>query len=158
MSEALQRHMMEKITPEKVARMEQRVGIPAKHRLAPFNRVAHEDTIRHFANGLGDDNPLFCEPDYAAKTKWGGVVAPICYLNTMGEADPSAPKWTPDQASAMSGGDPLKGIHAFYSGATWEWYRPIRPGRRIFTRGALAGVIEKDSKFADRSVLLPSGR
>jgi acyl dehydratase len=158
MNDALQRHMMEKITPEKVERLRKRVGIPGKHRLAPFNRVSHMDTIRHFAHGLGDDNPLFCDPAYAAKTRWGGIVAPICYLNTMGEADPTMEPWTPDQAAAMGGGDPLKGIHAFYSGTTWEWYRPIRPGRRMFARGALAGVIEKDSEFANTSVLVPSGR
>jgi acyl dehydratase len=158
MSDALQRHMMAKITSEKVERVAQRIGIPTKHRLDPFNRIAHTDTIRHFTNGLGDDNPLHCEPSYAAKTRWGGVVAPICYLNTMGEADPTVKPWTPEQAAAMAGGDPLKGIHAFYSGTTWEWYRPIRPGRRMFARGSLAGVIQKSSQFANTSVLMPSGR
>jgi acyl dehydratase len=158
MDEALQHHMKERITPEKVARMRQRIGIPGKHRLAPFNRVVHEDTIRHYTNGLGDDNPLFCDPAYAAQSRWGGVVAPVCYLNTMGEGDPQTPPWTAEQKEAMGGGDPLRGIHAFYSGTTWEWYRPIRPGRRMFTRSALAGVVEKESAFADRSLLLFSGR
>ncbi|MBV9995373.1 MAG: MaoC family dehydratase N-terminal domain-containing protein [Caulobacteraceae bacterium] len=159
MSEALERHMMEKFTPEKLARMRRRIGIPARPTtVEPFNRVSSEDTIRHYVNGGGDDNPLFCDPEQAKTTRWGGVIAPITYLNTMGEKDPDTPAWTPEQAEAMGGGDPLRGIHAFMSGATWECYRPIRPNRRMLSRHALVGVIEKQSAFADRSVLLPSGR
>ena len=29
--------------------------------------------IRHYAHGIGDDNPLWCDPDYAAGTRWGGT-------------------------------------------------------------------------------------
>jgi acyl dehydratase len=158
MSDALQHHMMEKFTPEKLARMRARIGVPQKHRVAPFNTVASADTIRHWAHGLGDDNPLFCDTAYAANTRWGDVIAPLNYLNTMGEPDPTSPTWTPEQKVAMSGGDPLRGIHAFYSGTTWEWYRPVRPGRRVSMRAALAGVIEKKSEFANMSVQLPMGR
>lgn len=157
MSEALKQHMMEKFTPGKLGRVRARIGIPQKLRVAPFNRVAHEDTIRHYSQGLGDDNPLFCDPDHAAASPWGGVIAPLGYLQTMGEPDPTAPAWTAEQKAAMSGGDPLRGIHSFYSGTSWEAYRPLRPGRRLHLRKALAGVIEKQSEFANRSVHLPSG-
>jgi len=158
MTDALRQHMLEKFTPEKLARLRERVGIAQKQRVAPFNVVASEDTIRHYAHGLGDDNPLFCDPEYAAASPWGGVIAPLNYLHTMGEPDPTAPAWTAEEKAAMSGGDPLRGIHAFYSGTTWEAYRPLRPGRRVFMRKALAGVIEKQSEFANRSVLIPAGQ
>src|SRR5712675_3025944 len=29
-----------------------------------------------FRSGIGDDNPLWCDPQYAKKTKYGDVVAP----------------------------------------------------------------------------------
>jgi hypothetical protein len=37
-------------------------------------------TIRHYAHGIGDDNPLWCDPEYAAKTKYGSIVALPSFL------------------------------------------------------------------------------
>ena len=37
--------------------------------LEPWCYEATRDNIRHYAHGIGDDNPLWCDPDYAAKTK-----------------------------------------------------------------------------------------
>lgn len=156
-NEALREHMKARITPEKVDKARQRIGIPGKHRHIPFNLEAHPDTIRHYVNGCGDDNPLFCDAEYAGSSRWQGITAPLHYLSTMGERPPETPDWTQEQRAAMSGGDPLRGIHAFYSGMTWEWYRPIRPARRVYSQSALTGVIEKQSSFADLSLLLPSG-
>jgi len=45
-------------------------------------RHGHGDAIRHFAMGLGDDNPLWHDRDYAASTKWGGLIAPPTFLCT----------------------------------------------------------------------------
>jgi acyl dehydratase len=36
--------------------------------------------IRHFADGLGDTNPLWTDEEYAKRTKWGGIIAPPCFL------------------------------------------------------------------------------
>jgi hypothetical protein len=157
--DALREHMLAEITPEKVARMRARIGIRRKPRRSgpPFNTVITEDTIRHWVNGLGDDNPLFCDPAYAARTRWGEVVAPLHYLNTMGEPDPDTPALTPAAREALSGGDPLRGIHAFYSGTAWEWWNPLRPGRRVYTQNGFVGIQEKRSDFANRSVFVHHG-
>ena len=39
----------------------------------PWCYEATRDNIRHYAHGIGDDNPLWCVPEYAAKTKFGDV-------------------------------------------------------------------------------------
>src|SRR5438093_7103861 len=49
-------------------------------RLEQWNNEATRDTIRHYAWGIGDDNPLYCDPDYAARTRWGTIVAPPTFL------------------------------------------------------------------------------
>ena len=41
--------------------------------LEPWCYEATRDNIRHYAHGIGDDNPLWCDPEYAAKTKFGDV-------------------------------------------------------------------------------------
>ncbi len=45
-------------------------------RIMQHNREATLDTIRNYAHGIGDDNPLWCDEEYAAKSVHGGVVGP----------------------------------------------------------------------------------
>jgi len=53
-------------------------ALAAAHR--PANRRhgrafgVHEptrDAIRHYAHGIGDDNPLWCDPSYARQSRYG---------------------------------------------------------------------------------------
>ena len=49
-------------------------------------------------------------------------------------------------------GDPLGGVHAFYSGSFREWWNPLRPATRVARRNALVGVHDKMGEFAGRAV------
>ena len=64
-----------------------------------------------------------------------------------------------DEVTALEGdtkllmkGDPLGGVHAFYSGSFREWWNPLRPGVRVTRRNALVGVHDKVGDFAGRAV------
>src|ERR1700685_4736489 len=46
----------------------------------PFNREATLDTIRHYALGIGDDNPLWCDEQYGAASAYGSVISPPNWL------------------------------------------------------------------------------
>ena len=65
-----------RITDEGIARLRRRIGVPEPHPLPPHYRRPGIDAFRHVANCYGDDNPLWCEPDYGASTRWGSVIAP----------------------------------------------------------------------------------
>ena len=52
---------------------EARAMIGKIFRIEQWNYEASRDVIRHYAWGIGDDNPLFCDPDYAAAS--GGVAS-----------------------------------------------------------------------------------
>src|SRR5580765_5147238 len=66
------------ITHEMLERARARIG---ERRFAPgWNSVVTADTIRHFALGLGDDNPLYWDDDYAEQSPRQGLTAPACYL------------------------------------------------------------------------------
>ena len=58
-----------------------------------------------------------------------------------------APQWRD-----LMRGDPLRGVHAFYAASAREWWRPLRPGKRVRRRNALVGVFDKASEFAGRAV------
>jgi acyl dehydratase len=109
--------------------------------------TATPENIRNFAHGYGDDNPLFSDPGYAAQSRWGGLVAPqimAAVLNSPLRGD-KVPR-------ELRGGS-YRGIHAFVSGGTWDWYRPVYPGDTIYSFSGLESVEEKESEFAGRSVI-----
>ena len=64
-----------KITDEALDELRRRIGVRIENTLEPWCHEATRDNIRHYAHGIGDDNPLWCDPDYAANTRWGGIVA-----------------------------------------------------------------------------------
>src|SRR5262249_45018054 len=91
-------------------------------------------------------------PDYAAATRWGGAIAPPPLVGgdtLVGEDEVTG--LPPDQVELMKG-DPLRGVHAFYSGSAREWWAPLRPGLRVFRRNALGAALDKPSEFAGRAV------
>ena len=140
------------ITDEGVARLRSRIGVVQPHPQPPHYRNPGTDAFRHVAEAYGDDNPLWCDPDYAATTVWGGPIAPphlnggdtLIGTNEVERLDP--------ETKALLKGDPLRGAHAYYAGSFREWWNPLRPDDRVTRRNALVGVHDKTGEFAGRTV------
>jgi acyl dehydratase len=98
----------------------------------------HADAIRHYAHGIGDDNPLWCDPDYAAKSRFGAITALPSFLFT-----------TSRIISGYVGG--LSGTHAMWAGANWQWHQPVLRNDTIHTEAKLKDLIEHQTRFAGRS-------
>ena len=105
----------------------------------PWCHEATRDSIRHYAHGIGDDNPLWCDPDYAAGTRFGGLVAPPSFLFACSRI-----------ISGYVGG--LPGVHAMWAGADWTWHLPVRRNEEIRTESWLKDLVEHDTRFAGRAV------
>src|SRR6516225_8983892 len=69
-----------KITEEGLDDLRRRIGAKIVDTAEPWCYEATRDNIRHYAHGIGDDNPLWCDPDYAARTRYGGIVALPSFL------------------------------------------------------------------------------
>lgn len=130
--EKLEMPAHERVTPENIARRRFRQDKPFYSRFIYFNRQATKDSIRHFAEGIGDMNPLYRDEDYARKTKYGNIIAPPCYLY-------------PIQWGVPGGG--LTGIHGWYVGGDWEFYRPIYAGDEFRVVGVLRELVEKQGRM-----------
>src|SRR5262249_14460355 len=144
-----------KITDEDISKMRSLIGYanPTIRRgvtQLPWNTVATADAIRHFAEGYGDDNPLFTDPDYAAATKWRGQIAPPGFEISMGYE--RSPQPTPELAAATRGA--LRGIQLFNAGTDAVYHRPIVPGDTLDRMRVISDVDEKVSEFASRSVIV----
>jgi hypothetical protein len=65
-----------RITDEGVARLRARVGVAEPWTRRPHHLRPNTDAFRIVAEAYGDDNPLWCDPDYASASVWGGPLAP----------------------------------------------------------------------------------
>jgi acyl dehydratase len=141
-----------RITDDGVERLRARIGVPEPHPLPPYYTLPTIDTFRNVAQAYGDDNPLWGDADHAARSRWEGVIAPPALVGgdtLIGEDE--VPHVAPEHRDLMKG-DPLRGVHAFYSGSAREWWAPLVPLRRTFRRNALVAVNDKTSEFAKRAI------
>jgi acyl dehydratase len=144
------------ITNAAIEDLRRRIGIPVKWGDRPRNTYSSVDSIREFAFGYGDDNPLFTDPEYAAGTRWGALLAPPLYFISTGIGGRA--NWTDEQAEAMSGGDPLRGVGQYMSSDRWAFIRPVIPGIRLWRSQYLDSVEVRDSDFGGGRVAVLTHR
>jgi hypothetical protein len=140
------------ITDEGVARLRARIGVAEPHPQPPNYARPNVDAFRNVAVAYGDDNPLWCDPSYGPTTRWESPIAPPPLVGgdtLIGEDEVTA---IPPELRDLMRGDPLRGVHAFYSASAREWWAPLLPERRVSRRNALVGVHDKASEFAERAV------
>jgi acyl dehydratase len=127
-----------KISDDAVANLRRLIGVPIADTVEPWCYEATRDNIRHYAHGIGDDNPLWCSPDYARTTSYGDVIAPPSFVFALNRI-----------LSGYVGG--LPGIHAMWAGADLTWHRPIERNTEIRTTAHLKDLVEHQTRFAGRA-------
>ena len=69
-----------KFTEEMLADMRSRIGLELRTDGCVNNEWATRIAILRFCEGIGDDNPLWTDPDYAASTPHGTLIAPPSFI------------------------------------------------------------------------------
>ena len=128
-----------KITEQGLEDLQRRVGVKIGATAEPWCYEATRDNIRHYAHGIGDDNPLWCDPEYAAKTIHGGLIALPSFLYS-----------TSRIVSGYVGG--LPGVHAMWSGSNWLWHQHAKRNDVISTEAYLKDLVEHDTRFAGKAI------
>lgn len=136
------------LTDAALERSRKRLGVPQPQHNPPHNYEVTWDAVRHFAYGYGDDNPLYCDPEYAATTRWGTLIAPPTFIYTMGEDTAPPPD---EETKALLKGDPFAGLGSYQAVMEFEWWRPLRLGDRCRVLATQVGVVEKKSSFGGRT-------
>ena len=103
----------------------------------PWVRDVTRDAVRHFAWGVGDNNPLWLDPDYAQHSRWGDIIAPPCFAYAVHET------------TVAPGHDDRQRI---YQRVDWQWFDVARLGTQMT---ATAELIDTQSS-AD--VITQTGR
>jgi len=128
----------ERITDEAIAQAREMVGLSLRPE-GPYLQDATIDTLRNFCNGIGDVNPLYRETEYGRRTRFGSMIGHPMFPYAFGW--PGRTRWG------------LPGVHGFYAGNDWEFFRNVRPGDRINCVERVVGVEEKESRFSGRLVM-----
>lgn len=115
-----------------------------------WNGDASPAGIKRWSYSIGDDNPLYWDPNYGPTTRWGSQLAPgsmaqILHSGMLG--DPIDPEITKQQRGVF------RGIHVFVAGSDKYWYKPIFVNDVLRGFGGTSAVDEKPSEFAGRSVI-----
>jgi acyl dehydratase len=144
-----------RITDESIELMRRRIGYPNPTirtgiDMGPWWTEASFDAIRHWVNGYGDDNPLYCDEHYADSTRWKGLIAPPGFEVTLSRDRTAKPPAELDRETRKA----LRGVQLYNSGHEGYWYRPIQRGDRLVHTLVVDKVEEKRSEFAGRSVIV----
>ena len=122
------------ITEERLAEAAALIGQPLRRSRLQWIETATRDAIRHLAWGVGDDNPLWLDEDYAARSPAGDIVAPPCILYAV-DMTIVAPK--------------LSGVQWIYAGTDFTWFDRIRLDTRFEVEARLVRQeIKSGRRFA----------
>jgi acyl dehydratase len=114
-----------------VARTRELTGKEVRER-EPWNTEVSADAIRHFAYGTDDDNPLWRDPEYAAATSHGGILAPPAFV-------------VPVLYPILHGAPMTAPLASLIGGLEYEWLERIRLGDRLRATAVQKDFYEKTS-------------
>ncbi len=101
------------------------------------NRVATEDLIMHYADAIGDTNPLWRSVEYGWTTRYGGIIAPPRFIDCI------APPY------GMGMGFPdfgVPGMNPLNTGSRCRWFKTIYAGDTFSVHDRWLGVTEHTKK------------
>ena len=127
-----------KITPESIKAAESMIGMQLRPE-GPYLQDATADTMRNWCNGIGDLNPLYRDEEHGRLSRYGSIVAHPNFPMAFGWIGRT--RWG------------LPGVHGFYAGNDWEFFRHVRPGDRITAIERVVGIDVKESKFSGTLVM-----
>ncbi len=87
----------------------------------PYLTEFNIDALRKYVDAVGDLNPIYRDPEYAATTRYGERLAPPTMLYALGYGQYPNPPGYP----------PLPYFGGVYAGDTYEWFDVLREGDKI---------------------------
>jgi acyl dehydratase len=136
-----------RITDAALEQMRDQLGV--RHPISgAWSRTANADAIWHFALGVGDDNPLWWDRDYAEKSAAGRMYAPPTFLYV------ATHEFPPPGADLPAGdADWLPGVMGLWAGDRWKWHSRVWLDEPIHAYRKLVEVGEREGSFAGRSII-----
>jgi acyl dehydratase len=133
------------ITEADIERARRQIGVAKFSYNKPYNAVASQDVLSHFAWACGDDNPLWHDRAYGAKTRWRDQIAFPLFLHSTGTN--LTPK--PDASDKALFKGLFRGVGKYYTGVAWTWWRPLYPDERLYVERVTSDIkVNENSSFS----------
>jgi hypothetical protein len=123
-----------------------------------------EGHVLTFARAIGDDNPVYRDPEYAASSEVGGIIAPPTFTIASAQWDPDYPlrpkagvKWwgsgaqaaptsKDSEPAATAGESAPKGGGALHAEQHFTYHRPVRVGDLLSSASRSGKTWEKTGR------------
>ncbi len=112
-----------------------------------------KESIRRFADAVGDMNPLYRDAEYAGKSRYGSIIAPPGFISSVWFWESPSEKGTEAPGTESPG---LFGLidalaRAGYrstldSGIDYEFFQPVRAGDTIKSTSVIKDIKERKSE------------
>jgi acyl dehydratase len=106
----------------------------------PYEFHVERGKIREFADAIGDPNPLYRDPDYAAQKGFAGIVAPPTLLRTFLYERPAA-------SEALKVKDWSYIVHGEQE---FEYLAPVLAGDVLRAQDRIVSITKKESRRAGK--------
>ncbi len=106
------------------------------------------DPIRRHCHMVEDNNPLFLDPDIAAESQYGGVIAPPVMAGYFAGNGAWPHKPVRDALANV----PTRGERKINMNIDWEYLLPVKIGDRLSSQRELIDIFEKPIKLDPKAV------
>ena len=123
--------------------LERFVGAPIA---PPFTArdAVNQAMIRHWCDAIGDANPIYTDPDAAAQSRHGGIVAPPTMLQAWTMVGLNAPPREPGgQVEMMKALDEAGYTSVVATNCDQEYVRYLRPGDLLTATGVIESISDE---------------
>lgn len=124
------------------ASLQRFVGVPYGMPLQARDPV-NLPMIRHLTDALGDRNPVYTDEEFASRTRFGGIIAPLTALQvwTMQGLAPPRPRADGDsQAAIMEAFEEAGYVGVVATNCEQRYHRPLRPGDLLTSTGVVESI------------------
>jgi acyl dehydratase len=107
----------------------------------PIVSKVEEGAIQRYAQAVGDTNPLYNDPDFAKKTKYGRLLAPPGFTGWPIKAGRPTERLL---ESLTKAGAPSRGLDG---GVEFEFIQPIGAGDVLTATTKITNIIERETRL-----------
>lgn len=104
--------------------------------------------IRHFAQAIGEDDPVHHDEEAGRRSRHGSMVAPPLFPQIYAFADLPVAEMPPD-LSPSEADVPVPAERTVGGSSSYEFHAPIRPGDVITRTSELKDVVRKSGRTGD---------
>lgn len=88
-----------------------------------------------------DGNPLYWDEEYAKRSRFGGIIAPNAIIMVAAMGGYWQPSWMPKaKGKSATATLPLPGDTVINTNSLQEYFRPLRPGDRLWSQEKIADI------------------